>query len=158
MGPISYRTSARISPTFGSKPTNGWIASLSTSVKESASARCAAIDKMDHHLECQANSAARFKCGSSELALYFARLPTQQSHASFFSQLRRSQAYAVPHRLGPFVIVKKQGSKLLIWLGLGRLTHLRTAGADRVHGGALRGPRGPARGDGRHAQNSRIKT
>ncbi len=70
------RTSANISPTFGSKPTNGLIASLSTSVKESASARCAAMDKMDHHLECQANSEARCKCGSSELALYFARLPT----------------------------------------------------------------------------------
>ena len=68
-GPISYRTSAKISPTRGSNPAKGLIASLCTSVNERASARCAATDKRDHHLECQANSEARFKCGSSELAL-----------------------------------------------------------------------------------------
>ena len=75
-GPISYRTSAKISPTRGSNPAKGLIASLCTSVNERASARCAVTDKRDHHLECQANSEARFKCGRSELALCFASIPT----------------------------------------------------------------------------------
>ena len=82
IGPNSYRTSAKISPTLGSKSAKGLIASQSTSISESANARCAATDKSDHHLECQANSTARFKCGGSLRALYLANRPTRLMQVS----------------------------------------------------------------------------
>ena len=52
------------------------MASPSTSIIESANARIAATDKIDHHLECHANSVARFKCGISVRALYLANFAT----------------------------------------------------------------------------------
>ena len=42
----------------------------------------AATDKSDHHLECHANSTARFKCGGSLCALYFANMPTHLMQVS----------------------------------------------------------------------------
>ena len=66
-----------MSPTLGSKSAHGLIASQSTSISDRANARCAATDKSDHHLECHANSTARFKCGGSLRALYFANRLTR---------------------------------------------------------------------------------
>ena len=71
-----------MSPTLGSKSANGLIASQSTSINDRANARCAATDKSDHHLECHANSTARFKCGGSLRALYFANIPTRLMQVS----------------------------------------------------------------------------